>query len=520
MRTEIPQDWDAIVIGSGFGGSMAAHELVRAGFRVLMLERGDWVRRGRHNWTTEGFCFRTDAYSLETPYRALAGGYRDRVGSIQCVGGASVFYGGVSLRFRREDFEVCPEIAADSGAAWPFGYDLIEADYTRAEHLLSVAGECGDDPTGPWRSAPYPCLPGALSPTSRLISDAAGRLGMSPFRLPLAINHRRANGLNPCVACTTCDGFACAIGAKNDLATAVLPEVVRQGMVLETNQVVTRLVHDGSRITAVEAVDRLSGRPRRFRADTVVLAAGALASPHLLLASGLEQVNPAGDLVGRFLMRHWNAAVIGMFPRKPQSAERFHKQIGIHDLYFGDGEHARLGGIQQIAPPPAGVVCMAAGRAIGVLAAPALGHMTGLLAIAEDQPRYDNAVTVDPTSRDAFGLPQLCIRHEYSARDVLAGGTLVKAAKRILRRAGATATYPHEIRTFSHALGTLRMGADARTSVLDANGRFRGLENLYVTDASAFPTSAGVNPSLTIAANALRIGAQIAGLQEDVALAA
>ena len=519
MRSEIRGDWDAIVIGSGFGGSLVAHELVASGRRVLMLERGDWVRRGRHNWASDGFCFRSDAYSLDSPYRALAGGYHAQVGSIQCVGGASVFYGGVSLRFREGDFAACPEIVGDSGAAWPFGYDLLEPHYAHAEGLLSVAGESGDDPTEPWRSGAYSCRPGALAPTSRMIWDAAEGLGLSPFRLPLAINHRRANGLNPCVACTTCDGFACAIGAKNDLATAVLPALVRGGLALETNQVVTRLVHDGSRIVAVEAVDRLSGRPRRFRAETVVLAAGALGSPHLVLASGLDQVNPAGELVGRFLMRHWNAAVLGVFPRKPNRAERFHKQVGVHDLYLRNGELGRLGGIQQIAPPPAGVVCMEAGRAVGVIAAPMLAHITGLLAIAEDQPRYENAVGVDVARRDAFGLPQLCIRHEYTHRDALAGRTLVQAAKRILRRAGATATYVHEIRTFSHALGTLRIGADARTSVLDANGRFRGLENLYVTDASAFPTSAGVNPSLTIAANALRVGAAIAG-ESDVRLAA
>src|SRR5262249_4892560 len=189
----------------------------------------------------------------------------------------------------------------------------LEPWYADAEALLHVTGEAGADPTEPWRSGPYPAMPGALAPTSRMIWDAAEGLGMHPFRLPLAINHRRGTGLTPCVACTTCDGFACAVRAKNDLATAVLPLLVRAGLHVETNQVVVRLEHDGARISSVEAIDRLSGLRQRFRGDVVVLAAGALASPHLVLASGLQELNPAGDLVGRFLTRHWNAVVLGAF---------------------------------------------------------------------------------------------------------------------------------------------------------------------------------------------------------------
>jgi choline dehydrogenase-like flavoprotein len=509
---EISGDWDAIVIGSGFGATMTAYELVRHGWSVLMLERGDWIRRSRRNWTSDGFCFRSEAYSLETPYRAVSGGYRARVGSIQCVGGPSVFYGGVSMRYRHEDFSPGVEIVGDSGARWPFGYDRLERRYVEAERLLSVSGEPGD-PTEPHRSTPHPFPPAALAPTSRMIWDAAEGLGMHPFRLPLAINHRRANGLNPCVACTTCDGFACAIRAKNDLATAVLPSLQRDGLVLEPNQVVNRLVHDGSRVTAVESIDRLSGRRQRFSSDVVVLAAGALASPHLVLASGLHAVNPAGDVVGRFLVRHWNAAVLGAFVRKPNPAERFHKQVAVHDLYFGHAELGKLGGIQQISAPPAAALSTTAGRGAGALSAPLLTHMTGLLVIAEDQPQYENRVWIDATRRDPYGLPELCIRHAYSRRDAVAGATLVSAAKTILRRAGAGATHVHKIRTFSHALGTLRMGVDVSTSVLDENCRFRGLENLYVTDGSALPTAAAVNPSLTIAANALRVGAHLAGVE-------
>lgn len=515
-------DWDAVVIGSGFGGTMAAHELVRAGWRVLMIERGDWVRRGPDNWAPGAVGPLTPHYSTETPYRALAGGEREVVGSFQCVGGPSVFYGGVSLRLRAGDFDPGPEITAGSAACWPVTYQDLEPHYTSAERIIGVAGETGRDPTEPPRSGPYPQPPAALSPTARRLWEAARGLGLRPFRLPLAFNHSRRNGRTPCAACATCDLFACAVGAKNDLATAVLPDLLRRGLQLQTNTVAVRLVAEGRRVVAVECVDRSAGRRFRHAAATFVLAAGALASPHLILASGLEGLNPGRRAVGRYLMRHYNAVVMGLFPKPPDPERAFHKQVGIHDFYFGHPAIGRpagkLGGLQQLATPPAELVKAHLPPALGSLAAAAVPHVTGLLVIAEDQPREVNQVSIDGRRTDRFGLPQLLITHRYSHRDLEAGRMLVKQARRILRRAGAWLTYVHPIRTFSHAVGTLRMGTDPETSVLDGDGRFRGTDNLFVTDASAFPTSGAVNPSLTIAAHALRVGARVAGLERaDVA---
>ena len=116
----------------------------------------------------------------------------------------------------------------------------------------------------------------------------------------------------------------------------------------------------------------------------------------------------------------------------------------------------------------------------------------------------DSTDAVGRRCRDRFGLPRLTVQHEYTARDRHAGAALGYCARRILREADALTCYSRTISTFSHALGTVRMGDDPLTSPLDATGRYRGLENLYVMDGSALPTSGGVNPSLTIAANALR----------------
>jgi choline dehydrogenase-like flavoprotein len=506
--------WDAIVVGSGFGGSLAARPLVDAGLRVLMLERGDWVPRGPRNWAPDAVGPLTPFYSTETPYRALAGGEQDVIGSFQCVGGPSVFYGGAALRYRARDFEPCAEISGASGASWPYRYDDLEPHYARAEALLGVAGELGDDPTEPWHSTPYPQRPGALSPTARLVAAAASRLGLTPSRLPLAFNHSSRDGREPCAACSTCDGFACAIGAKNDLATAVLPDLVRRGLRLETNTVAVRLVRSGARVTAVECVSRTTGRAVRHEARVFVLGAGALASPHLLLASGLDRLHPSGRAIGRHLTRHWNAVVVGLFPRRPDREAQFHKQIAIHDFYFGHPDvpspAGRLGAIQQLSTPPSALVKAYLPRLAGPPVAATLPHATGLLVMAEDQPRFDNGLAVDEKQRDRFGLPQLRITHRYSARDEAAGRALVAQARRILREAGAWITYVQPVRTFSHALGTVRMGTDPETAPLDADCRLRGTDNLYVVDGSGLPTAAAVNPRLPIAAHALRAGARIA----------
>jgi choline dehydrogenase-like flavoprotein len=106
-------------------------------------------------------------------------------------------------------------------------------------------------------------------------------------------------------------------------------------------------------------------------------------------------------------------------------------------------------------------------------------------------------------------LPRVRIQFRHSARELAAGEFLIRTARRVLRKAGAIAWYRHKIHTFSHGVGTVRMGGDPATSVLDADGRFRGIENLTITDASVFPTSAAVNPSLTIAANALRMAGRL-----------
>lgn len=506
-------DFDTIIIGSGFGGTGVAHELVAAGQRVLMLERGGPVPRGPENWRPEAAGMLTPHYSLESSIRSDTDHGRKVQGGYYLVGGPSVFYGGVSLRFREADFAPPADLVGESGAAWPLRYADLAPWYDLAEGLLGVAGRAGEDPCEPPRDGPYPQPPGRLAAISERIAAAGRALGLQPFRLPLAINYHRASRPT-CIACTTCDGFACAISAKSDLATAVLPDLVARGLTLRPNAVVTRLVLTGDRVSAVEGVDRTSGLRQSWTARQVVLAAGALASPQLLLASGLERASPAGNLIGRYLQRHKNAIVFGFFRAPPDPVGEHHKQLGFHDWYFGapdgSGPRGKLGSLQQLVTPPVALVRANVPRPIGWLAGPMVSRLTGLLIIAEDQPMADNRVVLDPDRPDRFGLPGLAIHHRYTARDRAAERALARLARRILRRAGALVFYRHVIDTFSHASGTVRMGDDPAAAPLDRDCRFRGVENLRVVDASFMPTSAAVNPSLTILANALRVGRQMA----------
>jgi len=512
---------DVVVIGSGFGGALAAWPLVRAGLDVLMLERGPWVGRGPHNWEPEGTLIRTPYFNGGSEFVAVTSRGRDLTAACSCVGGASVFYGAVSLRFREGDFQPDPEIVGESGSRWPISYEDLRAHYAHAERILSVSGQAGADPTEPRRIDPYPARPHPLSEVSRRIGEGARKLGLRPFPLPLAITfpgEGASNGTPTCIGCDTCDTFACAVSAKNDLATRVIPTLVDRGMEVRSETAVTRLEMEGDRIAAVVCVDRTTGVKSRVMADLFVLAAGALGSTHLLLSSGLAERNPAGKVIGRYLTRHCSAIVYGGHPWVKPFTHEFHKQLGIHDYYFGDsngsGPAGKLGSIQQVQTPSMGTVAAVLSRPKQFFVHPLVKRITGLLVLAEEQPRWDNHVSLDPVETDEIGLPRLVVRHEYSDRDLAARRKLISAAKRIHRAAGSLAHYVHYIDTFSHALGTVRMGDDPAQNPLDADCRFRGLENLYVVDGSALPSAAGVNPSLTIAANALRAGEGIAARAE------
>ena len=259
---------DAVVIGSGFGGAMAAHELVHAGLDVLMLERGDWVERGPHNWDDAGSVDLTPSYSNEAPYRVAAGGNGPTLGSYSCVGGPSVFYGGRLHPLPRSRLRRRSRHRRGLRRGLAVRLRRRSSPGTRVRQKRCSASR--DERRGPDRAARAArrtrTRPARCRTRRRAIAGAARALGLSPFRLPLAINYSDADGRTPCVACTTCDTFACAISAKNDLATTVLPALLERGLELRANTVVTRIVAGDGRVEGVECYDKRSGRREVVRA--------------------------------------------------------------------------------------------------------------------------------------------------------------------------------------------------------------------------------------------------------------
>jgi choline dehydrogenase-like flavoprotein len=508
--------FDVVVIGSGFGGSTVALSLARAGRRVLVIERGRWVDRDDSAWDPV-------AIQIEQKYRSESPEEQDgRDGRIMyhpdaAVGGKSVFYGAASLRMRERDFVAADRFDAPPTAAsmdWPFGYGELAPHYDQAEREIGVAGVAGQDPCEPARAAGYPTRPPEYGTTARAVAKAAGKLGLRPFPIPLAIDFPGSGGRTACVRCMTCDLFPCKIEAKNDLSVTLLPAARRLGAEIRDRTVAVRLLRDGRRIDGVECLSTLTGARSVVRADLYVVSAGAIPSPALLLRSGLADIEPNGPSIGRYLMRHCSGILIGVFPYRTNPERRFHKQLAFTDFYFGRPGHAPegpWGSIQSLQTPPPEFVRHEAPypAPIGSIAARSLAYQAYLLCMAEDLPQRENRVEVDPSRTDPLGLPLTTVSHRYLPRDLAARDALYREAGRILRRAGALVRLRFPIHTYSHALGTCRIGDDPATSVLDRWCGFHGVPNLFVVDGSFMPSSAGVNPSLTIAANAFRVGAHL-----------
>ena len=490
--------YDAVIVGTGFGGSCAAYALARAGLRTLVLERGGEPHRDEEDWDPRRILI-DQRYQSESPVAVRQYGARDYATLYpnEVVGGNSIFYGGASLRLRERDFE-----------RWPIGYEALEKHYCEVEQLLGVHGQSGADGCEPRRTEEYPFAPIELAAPAQRLQSAAERIGLQPFRIPLAINFSDEN--RPiCIRCNTCDGFPCKIEAKNEMTTTVLRRAQELGAEVMAGAIADRLEESAGRVRSIRCVNRESKEVFQVSADLFVLGAGALHSPGILLRSGLERF-PNSRFIGRFLMRHCNAVVAGVFPFRTNRSNAFHKQLCFTEFYEESREKhgTATGVIQDIYTPAAIAIRHFAPFGVKRLAGAAARYMQNLLCIAEDEPRFENSVRLS-AERDAFGLQTVRVDHEYTAADYERRDLLVAQARRVLKAAGALLTRVHEIDTFSHALGTLRCGTSPEDSVLDADCRFWGVDNLYVLDGSCLPASGGVNPSLTIAANALRVAGQI-----------
>ena len=494
---------DVLVIGSGMGGATFAAGLAPSGAKILILERGerlvdsDAARDARAIF--QRGVFRPQESWIDGAGRAF------NPGNYYYVGGNTKLYGAVLIRYRAEDFA---PIAHRDGTTpgWPFAYEELEPWYTRAEQFYKVRGALGADRTEPHHSAPYPFGPVPDEPAIAAVRQRLKKVGLNPFSLPLGIDLetwlKRAK--------TPWDAFPDIGHGKMDAESCGIARALAHDNVeLRTAVQVERLITapDGKRIAGVEVVR--DGKRSVIGAKIVVVAAGAVNSAALLLRSKDGGLANRSDAVGRHFMNHNASAVLAIDPRVVNDSV-YQKTLGINDFYLGDGRGGPpLGNIQLLGrvtvPILKSSMRLAPEWALGFMSR----HAVDWYAMSEDLPNPDSRVTVDGAR----------IRLDWKRSNWTTHLALVTALKERLRAAG----YPivlskaFDRRTPSHQCGTVRIGVDGATSPLDPFCRAYDHENLFVVDASFLPTSAAVNPSLTIAAQALRVADHVAKTDLNVA---
>ena len=515
----VKKSYEYIIVGTGFGGSFAAYNLAKAGKEVLLIDKGIWPTSDDSCWDEDILHIKDHLYRGKTPYIVdqQKGKFQDEWPD-DTIGGMSTFYGAASFRLRECDFDGSPIDGSNNREkknSWPYNYNDLEKYYDKAEQLICVAGEDDKDPTSPHRNGNYPhATTTELSNPARKVKKAANKLGLHPFHIPMAINFSGDCGKEKCILCPTCDHYLCKIEAKNDLTTNLIPKIIEMGGTVIDNTRVTKLNYDNGKIVSVDVINQESMQRGTIEAKkAVILGAGALSTPHLMLVSELDKVVPAGNLIGRNLMRHANGVVAGFFPYLTNRKNKFQKQMCVTDFYHGkkdgSGPKGPWGILQDISSIGKGVLKLNAPFGLKNIAALSSAFLINQLCIAEDIPQESNRVYIDKDDLDMFDMPKLKVYHREHKRDKEARNALYKEAKKILRKAGAIFFYSMAIETFSHALGTCKMGTDEKNSVVSPTGQVWGIDNLYITDASIFPSSGAVNPSLTIAANALKISENI-----------
>jgi choline dehydrogenase-like flavoprotein len=506
------QHYDIAIIGSGAGGGTLAYALADTGKRILILERGGYLPREKENWDAEAVFTHERYHTTELWYDKKGKPFRP--GTTYHVGGNTKVYGAVLLRFRERDFG---EVRHYDGIspAWPIGYQEMAPYYTKAETLYGAHGERGHDPTESPCDAPYPFPAVRHEPRVQEVFDGLQNQGLHPFPLPVGVRlDEEYRHLSQCIKCDTFDGFPCLVDGKYDAhTTCILPAMRHPTVDLLTNAKVTRLNTDPSgRTVTTLAVERL-GVLEEYSAD-IVVSAGAINSAALLLRSASDK-HPNGlanssDQVGRNYMCHNNSAILSI-SRRPNPS-KFTKTIGVNDYYWGaDDFDFPLGHIQTLGKSlPAQLESDAPSiriPGVGLTLKEMAAHSVDWWVTTEDLPDPNNRVAL---TRDGD------IMLDYTPNNTEPHRRLLWKLHQAINQMEGYETHfiPQSVYLskmiplagVAHQCGTVRFGDDPRASVLDVNCKAHDPDNLYVVDGSFFAANSSVNPSLTIIANALRVG--------------
>lgn len=516
------EHYDVIVIGSGPGGASLAQALAPTGKRILVLERGDYLPREEANWSARAVFVDGKYQAAETWIDANGGTFSPQLH--YWVGGNSKMYGSALFRLRERDFG---EIIHAGGIspAWPLTYRDFAPYYDAAETLFHVHGARGEDPTEPPAAKPYPYPAVKHEPKIAELSDKLTGIGLKPFHLPLGIllDQKEDGFATPtsiCMRCTAFDGFPCLLNGKADAQVVCIDPMLakHKNVTLMTNAYVSKLGTDasGRRVDAVHVVR--NGEQETYSAHLVVVACGSLSSALLLLRSANDR-HPHGlangsDQVGRNYIRHQMSVVMAVMRHVNETV--FQKTLAFSDFYFGsDDWDYPLGLIQMCATSHADQIKgeelsrrleWLPDMPFNVMAR----HSMDFWLQAEDLPRPENRVYYKDgkVHLDLVQTNPEALKHlKRKLKDVLSKigwpAVLLERSLYLGKNIALSGT--------AHQAGTCRFGTDPATSVLNLDCRTHEVDNLYITDASFFPSIGAVNPTLTIIANALRVADIIRG---------
>jgi choline dehydrogenase-like flavoprotein len=510
-------DFDFIIIGSGAGGGTLGYRLAPSGKKILLIERGPFVRREKENWNARAVNVE-GRYNTKELWRATDG-TELHPHTNYYVGGNTKFYGAALFRLREQDFG---EIKHHGGIspAWPISYDELEPYYSEAERIYHVHGEVGEDPTEPRRSGKYPYPAVSHEPRIQQLAEDFANHGLKPFHTPLGVMLDEKNPQkSACIRCNTCDGFACLVNAKADAhICCVVPALRHPNVTLLTDTKVTRLLTgaSGREVTAVE-VER-NGTKESYSANVVIVSGGAINSAALLLRSANDK-HPRGlangsDVVGRHYMGHVNSVLMAL--SKCPNPTVFQKTLSVNDFYHSSSEwEYPMGHISFVGKLDGDTLAAGAPKVAPKWTLELMGkHSLDFWLTSEDLPDPNNRVTLN---RDGEIVLQYQPNNEEGHK------RLIKKLGKLMNEQRACPIHGDEcheglfarnlylgqripLAGVAHQNGTVRFGDDPKTSALDRNCKAHEVDNLYVVDASFFCSSGAVNPALTIMANALRVG--------------
>jgi choline dehydrogenase-like flavoprotein len=490
---------DIVIIGSGIGGATVASSLVASGAEILILEAGGHIEDRPENRDQRAIFQRGHFRPKESWYEADGSAFNP--GNYYNVGGNSKFFGAVLVRYRREDFAEMVHLEGIS-PAWPFAYEELEPWYSRAEQLYQVRGALGQDPTEPPHSQAYAFPPVPDEPSIAAVRGRLMQNGLHPYSLPLGIDIDRWLAK----AKTPWDAHPNSFDGKMDAETAALTVALQHRNVrLQTGSRITRLetAADGRRIETIRYVR--DGVEQAVSPKLVILSAGAVQSAALLLRSA-NAAHPRGlanssDQVGRNFMNHNSSAILAISPFF-RNTSIYQKSFGFNDYYLSDGAGGPpLGNVQLLGRVSGAILKANIPSVPEWLLGQVSRHAIDFYAMSEDIPHPDSRISVDGER-----IVLQWVRTNWPAHLML-----VDRLKRALKAAGfpIVLSRAFDKRTPSHQCGTVRIGLDPATAPLDVFCRAFDHQNLFVVDASCLPTSAAVNPALTIAAQALRVADHI-----------